>query len=165
MPARTWGRLPIFLKQWNSFDKEGNVRTAEITADMARYRKMDLGGDAIVLGGFFRLSRASDPGAVKHTVSRLIGERNMKHPLGYPSAGSVFKNPAHHSSWKLINDAGLKGKRIGGAMVSELHTNFIINVDNATSEDVRSLIEHVQDEVYAQFGITLEPEVKMVGDF
>jgi UDP-N-acetylmuramate dehydrogenase len=98
-------------------------------------------------------------------VSRLISERGVKHPLGYPSAGSVFKNPEGYSSWKLINDAGLKGKRIGGAMVSELHTNFIINVDNATSEEVRSLIVCVQDEVYAQFGVRLEPEVKLVGEF
>ncbi len=146
-------------------DGSGELRTAEITTDMAHYRKMDLGRDAIVLGGFFRLSKSPDPGTVRQTVSRLISERNMKHPMGYPSAGSVFKNPANHSSWKLINDAGLKGKRIGGAMVSELHTNFIINVDNATSEDVRSLIEYVRHEVHEQFGVTLEPEVRMVGDF
>lgn len=159
------GTFAGVLEAVDFIDGDGRFRTAEITGDMAHYRKMDLGEDAIILGGLFRLNKALDPEAVKQTVSGLIRERGVKHPIGYPSAGSVFKNPPHHSSWKLIHDAGLQGKRIGGAMVSELHTNFIINVDNATSGDVRSLILYVQDEVYRRFGIRLEPEVKMVGDF
>ncbi|HQP48093.1 MAG TPA: UDP-N-acetylmuramate dehydrogenase [Spirochaetota bacterium] len=159
------GTFADILETVEFLDGGGLVQTMEVTRDKAHYRKIDLGDDAIVLGGYFRLRRASDPDAARNTVSRLISERGVKHPLGYPSAGSVFKNPDGYSSWKLINDAGLKGKRIGGAMVSELHTNFIINVDNATSEDVRSLIVCVQNEVYARFGVRLEPEVKLVGEF
>ncbi len=85
--------------------------------------------------------------------------------MQYPSAGSSFKNPEGHSSWKLVNDAGLKGKTMGGAMVSDLHTNFIINTGNATSADIRGMIELVQQTVEKQYGILLHPEVRMIGEF
>ena len=85
--------------------------------------------------------------------------------MDYPSAGSVFKNPQGHSSWKLIADAGLKGRAVGGARVSDLHTNFIINADNATSQDIRNLVCLIQETVYDKFGVGLEPEIKMIGEF
>ena len=76
-----------------------------------------------------------------------------------------FKNPDGHSSWKLVNDAGLKGRRIGGAMVSELHTNFIINAGGASSADIRELIETIRETVYTKYGVTLEPEIRLIGEF
>ncbi|RPI90419.1 MAG: UDP-N-acetylenolpyruvoylglucosamine reductase, partial [Spirochaetales bacterium] len=79
--------------------------------------------------------------------------------------GSVFKNPQGHSSWKLVNDAGLKSHRIGGAMVSDLHTNFIVNAGDARSADIRELIEFIRETVYIKFGVMLEPEVRLVGEF
>jgi UDP-N-acetylmuramate dehydrogenase len=102
--------------------------------------------------------------SVKGRIVDILNERRMKHPLDYPSAGSVFKNPDGYSSWKLINDAGLKGKRIGGAAISELHTNFIINIDNARSSDIISLIDHIKERVFAKFNIPLEPEVRVIGE-
>ncbi len=91
--------------------------------------------------------------------------RVEKQPLEYPSAGSTFKRPEGYFAGKLIEDAGLRGYTVGGAQVSEKHCGFVINKDKATAEDVLQLIKDVQDKVYAQFQVKLEPEVKMVGEF
>jgi len=146
-------------------DAEGNARTVKIDRSMSSYRHMNIDAGAIVTGARFRLARTEDPGRVRERVEDILADRKGKHPLEYPSAGSVFKNPDGHSSWKLIDEAGLKGARIGGAAVSTLHTNFIINIDNATSRDVRELIDLVRETVQKKFGIELETEVKMIGSF
>jgi len=80
-----------------------------------------------------------------------------------PSAGSIFKNKEGHPSWKYIDDAGLRGFRIGGAAVSEKHSNFIVNTGNATASDVKQLIDVVMKTVYEKRGVTLEPEVESWG--
>lgn len=85
-------------------------------------------------------------------------------PLKEPSAGSVFRNPEGRHAAKLIEEAGLKGCRIGGAQVSPLHANFIINTGNATASDVLALIEHIQTVVEERFGVRLVPEVRVVGE-
>lgn len=85
-------------------------------------------------------------------------------PLQLPCAGSTFRNPEHHHAAKLIEEAGLKGTRIGGAEVSTLHANFIINTGQATADDVLTLIEHIQTTVHEKYGIQLTPEVKLVGE-
>ncbi|HNR90219.1 MAG TPA: UDP-N-acetylmuramate dehydrogenase [Spirochaetota bacterium] len=146
-------------------DGAGALRDLPVTKEMSTYRRLRIDDDSIIIAGAFRLPRAEDPASVRETIAGLLRERAGKHPLDYPSAGSVFKNPEGHSSWKLINDAGLKGTRIGGAMVSELHTNFIINYDNATARDIRDLIEHVRETVQAKFQVRLETEVRMLGEF
>ena len=93
------------------------------------------------------------------------GRRKEKQPLEYPSAGSTFKRPEGYFAGKLIMDAGLRGFRIGGAQVSEKHCGFVINVGNASSADVREVIDEVRERVKQQFGVTLEPEVIFLGDF
>jgi UDP-N-acetylmuramate dehydrogenase len=85
--------------------------------------------------------------------------------MEFPSAGSVFKNPEGLSSWKLINDSGLKGFSAGGAMVSEKHTNFIINTGNASSSDIHRLVKHIQETVYKHFSVNLETEIRFLGEF
>ena len=92
----------------------------------------------------------------------LQERRREKQPLEMPSAGSTFKRPEGHFAGKLIADAGLKGASIGGAQVSEKHAGFVVNAGGATAADVRALIHHVQDEVERQFGVRLEPEVRML---
>ena len=82
-----------------------------------------------------------------------------------PSAGSTFKRPEGYFAGKLIEDAELKGFSIGGAQVSEKHSGFVVNTGDATAQDVLSLIKHIQDTVYAKFGVKLETEVKLVGEF
>ena len=105
-----------------------------------------------------------DETQVRQTMLELAAKRREKQPLEYPSAGSTFKRPEGFYAGKLIEDAGLRGKKIGGAMVSEKHCGFIINEGNATAKDVTELIEFVRKTVYERFGVLLEPEVIFVGD-
>ena len=95
----------------------------------------------------------------------LREKRVSKQPLEYPSAGSTFKRPKGYFAGKLIQDAGLRGFRVGGACVSEKHSGFVINIDHATADDVVSLMEQVDEKVRAQFGVGLEPEVRRIGEF
>lgn len=101
---------------------------------------------------------------IKAQMMELSKRRKDKQPLEYPSAGSTFKRPEGHFAGKLIEDAGLKGYRFGGAMVSEKHAGFVINYDNATATDILNVMDHVKKEVYMRFGVELEPEVKIVGE-
>lgn len=101
---------------------------------------------------------------IKDVIKELTTKRTTKQPLHLPSAGSTFKRPPDHFAGKLIQDAGLKGVKVGGAQVSELHSGFIVNVGNATAKDVYDLIKLVQKTVEDKFGVTLNPEVKMIGD-
>jgi UDP-N-acetylmuramate dehydrogenase len=146
-------------------DKEGDTAVQAIAKDAAGYRTMGIPDGHVVLGGFFRLPKTTDKSSVKGKIDAILRERKQKHPLDYPSAGSVFKNPSGYSSWKLINDAGLKGKRIGGACVSELHTNFIINTGGASSLDILHLIDHIKETVSSTLNILLEAEIKILGEF
>lgn len=129
------------------------------------YRKSMLPDGAIVIRAECTLKPAKDPKEVKNIVKEIIRERKQKHPLDYPSAGSVFKNPDGKSSWKLINDAGLRGYSIGGAKVSELHTNFIVNTGKATAMDIKHLVEFIQETVLKLYDIHLEPEIRFIGEF
>ena len=97
-------------------------------------------------------------------VSYYTASRNAKQPVSFPSAGSTFKRPEGFFAGKLIEDAGLKGYKIGGAEVSTLHAGFIINSGDATSKDILDLIEFVQKTVKDKYGVMLEPEVKIIGE-
>ena len=106
-----------------------------------------------------------DQQEIRARMRDLADRRISKQPLEYPSAGSTFKRPEGYFAGKLIMDAGLRGYRVGGAMVSEKHCGFVINENNATAADVRVLMNDVTDKVKEKFGVTLEPEVKLLGDF
>lgn len=106
-----------------------------------------------------------DRDAIRAKMNELNALRREKQPLSLPSAGSVFKRPPGYFAGKLIQDAGLRGYRIGGAQVSEKHCGFIVNVGGATASDVLQLIRHVQKEVKAQFGVELETEVRIIGEW
>jgi UDP-N-acetylmuramate dehydrogenase len=159
------GSFADILVDVDIVDGEGCARTIGIDRSMTSYRSMNIDRGAVVTGARFRMKRTDDTALVRARVREILADRKGKHPLDYPSAGSVFKNPEGHSSWKLIDEAGLKGARIGGAAVSTLHTNFIINLDNATSRDVRDLIDLVRETIRSRFGIGLEAEVKIIGSF
>lgn len=102
---------------------------------------------------------------INSIMSDLNLKRKTKQPLHLPSAGSTFKRPPGYYAGKLIEDAGLRGFSLGGAQVSELHCGFVVNKGNATARDVYDLIKHVQQTVFNQFGVTVETEVKMLGEF
>ena len=114
-----------------------------------------------VLEAEFHLERG-DRGDIRAQMEALGRRRREKQPLEYPSAGSTFKRPEGHFAGTLIEQCGLKGCRVGGAQVSEKHAGFIINTGGATCADVLSLIGRIQETVYKQTGVRLEPEVKMV---
>ncbi len=106
-----------------------------------------------------------DKSEILDYMKELREQRTAKQPLEYPSAGSTFKRPEGYFAGKLIQDAGLRGYRVGGAQVSEKHCGFVVNCGGATATDIRKLIGDVQIEVEKQFQVRLEPEVKMVGEF
>lgn len=106
-----------------------------------------------------------DEAEIRSKMKELNEKRAEKQPLQYPSAGSTFKRPEGYFAGKLIMDAGLRGYQVGGAQVSEKHCGFVINKGDATAADICQLMQDVADKVQAQFGVVLEPEVKMIGEF
>ena len=129
------------------------------------YRKSRVADEGlVVISATFKLV-PDMPASIRGRMDEYQRRREEKQPLEMPSAGSTFKRPAGHFAGKLIQDAGLAGASVGGAQVSTKHCGFVVNTGGATAADVRGLIEHVQDTVFEQFGVKLEPEVRMVGQF
>ena len=118
----------------------------------------------IVLEAVFELTKGSKE-AISSQMRELAKKRREKQPLEYPSAGSTFKRPEGNFAAKLIEDAGLKGFSVGGAMISEKHSGFVVNYNDATAEDVMELCRQVREKVKALNGIELEMEVKRLGEF
>ena len=118
----------------------------------------------VVLSALLNLQKG-DEKEITDLMTQLALKRKEKQPLEYPSAGSTFKRPAGYFAGKLIQDAGLKGYQIGGAQVSEKHAGFIINRESATAADIAALIRHVQETVFEQSGVRLEPEIRFLGEF
>ena len=118
----------------------------------------------IIFGGVFKSEKGDTKKAWK-IINENLEKRKNSQPLEYPSAGSVFKNPEGLSAGKLIDECGLKGYKVGGAQISEKHANFIINLDNATSSDIISLIEIVKEKVKKEKGIDLELEQEIVKEY
>lgn len=108
--------------------------------------------------------RPGDAAEIRRTMNDLNGRRREKQPLEFPSAGSTFKRPEGHFAGALIEQAGLKGARVGGAMVSEKHAGFLINAGGATARDILALIELVRTRVLEASGVSLEPEVRIMGE-
>ena len=134
------------------------------------YRNLSFGKDIktsqgrpIILEGSFCLY-PFDATTLKKEAEEILRMRSKKQPVSFPSAGSFFKNPEQgKAAGRLIEKAGLKGKKIGGAQVSEKHANFIINTGGASASDILGLMEFIQETVFKTFNIKLEPEVKIVG--
>lgn len=120
--------------------------------------------NGIVLKTVFRLEEA-DESLIRTKMELLKNQRAQKQPLEYASAGSTFKRPKGYFAGKLIMDSGLRGFQVGGAQVSEKHCGFVINRGDATAEDILTLIRHVQKTVKEKFGVDLETEVRMIGEF
>jgi UDP-N-acetylmuramate dehydrogenase len=145
-------------------DLYGNVmRLSRDELELSYRNSIVQKNDYIVLQAAFKL----EPGNyedIKNRMDELNRRRADKQPLNYPSAGSTFKRPEGYFAAKLIEDSGLKGLSCGGAMVSEKHSGFIINFDNATTKDILKLIEMVQKAVYDKFNVFIEPEIKIIGE-
>jgi UDP-N-acetylmuramate dehydrogenase len=126
------------------------------------YRTSRVGPSECVLSASFRLSNRKKED-MRKDMDYVYSERKKRHPMEFPSAGSVFKSVAGQPAWKFIQQAGLRGLAMGGAMISDKHANFIINTGGATAEDVKHLIHRIKKEVFEKTGVTLEEEVELWG--
>lgn len=159
------GEMKDVLEQVTVLTKEGELLTLPREELEMGYRTSRVAKNRyIVLEAVIRL-RYGEQKQIRETMNELKEKRTTKQPLEYPSAGSTFKRPEGYFAGKLIEDAGLRGFQVGGAQVSEKHCGFVINKDNATAAEVRELIRQVSERVKANSGVTLEPEVKMLGEF
>ena len=164
MNAGAWGsELKDVIESVSLLNGEGNLKSCKREALQFQYRNLALPGGSCIAGGVFMLARGSRE-AVEGRIREILRTRAGKHPLEYRNAGSIFKNPKGMPAGKIIEEAGLKGTRIGGAQVSEKHGNFIVNLGSATARDIIGLIELVQEKVLEAKGIALEPEVKIIGE-
>ncbi len=128
-----------------------------------RYRRLELPAQALVLSATFVLS-VDEPAAIRERMREYLDRRLATQPVNEPSCGSVFKNPEGDQAGRLIDAAGLKELRVGGAEISGLHANFIVNRGGATASDVLALIARATEEVETRFGVRLETDVRMLGE-
>jgi len=126
------------------------------------YRRSGL-GEGIVLGCVLKLDK-DDPARLKTEIAELLRRRKAGTPFDQPCCGSVFKNPTESTAGRLIDQCGLKGRKLGGAEISRLHANYIVNKGNASADDVLKLIDIARTAVFKEFGVELELEVKVLGE-
>lgn len=127
------------------------------------YRRSALTEKTVLLEALLRLDTVERK-PLEARFDKCLAKKREAHGVGYPNAGSVFKNPQGGSAWRLIDEAGLRGRRIGDAEISTRHANFIVNRGRATAHDIISLMELVVETVRRQSGVLLEPEVRIVGE-
>ena len=127
------------------------------------YRRLDLNQGDLVLSATFQLE-SRDQEVTEEEIRKDLELRRSKHNVGFPSAGSFFKNPAGQASWKLIDAAGMRGVSEGGALVSPVHSNFLVNTGSATATDFLRLSARVKEAVLENCGVVLEEEVRIVGE-
>jgi UDP-N-acetylmuramate dehydrogenase len=145
---------------------DGTVKTMGLEEMQYSYRTSILQRqERWVAQATFQLKPGADPSSVQQFTSRCLHQRRDTQPYDMPSCGSVFRNPEPEKAARLIEQAGLKGFRIGGAQVANRHANFILNAGGATASDIFNLINHVQGVVSDRWDLHLEPEVRMLGEF
>lgn len=157
------GEMKDVLFSCTHLDREGRVETLKKEDLALSYRHSVYSENgAVILSLRLHLKRG-EPERIDAEMADYLSRRRAKQPLEFPSAGSVFKRPEGHFAGALIEGCGLKGKRIGGAQVSEKHAGFIVNCGGATSEDVRRLIALIQETVLRETGVSLACEIRLVG--
>ncbi|WP_374394272.1 UDP-N-acetylmuramate dehydrogenase [Tabrizicola sp.] len=164
------------LEEVRVVTRDGRIETLAASVLDLRYRQSELPAGAVIVQAVFRAG-AGDPAALEARMAEQIAKRDASQPTKERSAGSTFRNPAGRSStgraddshelkaWKVIDDAGMRGARLGGAQMSVMHSNFLINAGGATAADLENLGEEVRKKVYQSSGITLEWEIMRVGEF
>jgi len=142
--------------------RDGQTETLQRNQLNITYRHTALPAKALVISGTFMLNR-DEPEMIRERMRSMRKQRSSTQPLALPNCGSVFKNPEGDHAARLIEAAGLKGKKVGNARISSTHANFIVNEGKASSEDVLTLILMAQHAVEEKFGVRLEPEVRILG--
>lgn len=142
-------------------DRQGNIRTlsAEEMGYSYRHSILEESGELVISAVFCLQEKPVEE--IRELMRQLMAKRSASQPLDLPSAGSAFKRPEGGYAAALIDQAGLRGYRVGGAAVSEKHAGFAVNLQDATAEDVKKLLQNVSDIVYEKSGIRLEPEVRI----
>ena len=156
--GETWSHV-LFVE---TVDRQGVLHRRDKDAYDISYRSVRGPGEEWFLAATFRFRE--DAKASTADIKALLARRKASQPIGLPSCGSVFRNPPGDHAARLIESAGLKGRRIGGAEVSEKHANFIINAGGASALDIERLIDFVRDTVEQVHGIRLQPEVRVIGE-
>lgn len=156
------GEMKDVLVKINHINEDGTDGFTEGDEMDLSYRHSAYSSEKKIITSVELKLQNGDKEEIEAKMKDFLGRRKDKQPLEYPSAGSVFKRPEGYFAGALIEQSGLKGKRIGGAMVSEKHAGFIINYDNATTSDVLELIDFCRETVKDKFGVTLEAEIKSV---
>jgi UDP-N-acetylmuramate dehydrogenase len=147
----------------HAVDERGAIVVRDNAQCGFRYRHSDIPATDVVTRAQLKL-KPRPRGEIELAVRELRDRRKSREPHGVPNAGSIFKNPPNDYAGRLIEQCGLKGRRVGGAEVSPVHANWLVNADNATAKDFLALVEIVRAAVVERFGIRLELEVKVVGE-
>jgi len=164
MNAGAFGNeIGAWVREVRFVDPQGEIQVIDRSRLTFSYRALRLEKGIVIAQVGFRMKQTTEK-RVLERISACLKRRKASQPLEYSSAGSVFKNPANDYAGRLIEEAGLKGKRIGGAMISDKHANFIINTGGATAADIFSLIHTAKEAVSRTSGIELKMEIRVVGD-
>ena len=163
MNAGSFGKeIGDWVKEINVITAGGDIVARNRSQLQFSYRALHMEKKSVIIGACLKV----DIEGMKTVTKRIAGylkRRKESQPIEYPSAGSVFKNPPNDYAGRLIEHAGLKGKKIGGAMISEKHANYIVNTGDATAKDILGLLSLTQGKVKKETGVKLEPEIKVVG--
>jgi UDP-N-acetylmuramate dehydrogenase len=163
MNAGAWGRdMAGIVQEIELMTGEGNLNRKDRSGLDFSYRHLGIRPGSVIVRAGLRV-REENPLKISSAVAANLKEKKAKQPLEYPSAGSVFKNPPNDHAGRLIDSAGLKGARVGGAMISEKHANFIVNAGGAKAADILSLAALARERVREKTGIDLELEIIVVG--
>lgn len=156
------GETKDVLVEARAVDRGGAIHVYDNAGMGFTYRHCSVPGDQIFTHAIFE-GRRGDPAEIAQEMKNVADYREANQPIKSRTGGSTFKNPPGHSAWKLIDAAGCRGLRVGGAHMSEMHCNFLINDQGATAADVERLGETVRERVFANSGIMLEWEIKRIG--
>ena len=159
------GEMKDIIMDVDVITREGEYRRLTLEELELSYRHSCIIENEYIVVRARLMLQEKDEAQIRLVMEDLKNKRIEKQPLNFPSAGSTFKRPEGYFAGKLIMDAGLRGYSVGGAQVSEKHCGFVVNKGGATASDVVKLMNDVRDKVMEEFGVELEPEVKMIGEF
>ncbi len=158
------GEISQVLKEAQVLTFDGEIKTIKNEEMNFGYRQsIFMHNDYVILSCIIELKKGNRE-EIEQKIKELTKKRTEKQPLNFPSAGSAFKRPEGYFAGKLIEDSGLKGYSVGGAKISEKHAGFIVNFNKATAQDVLELIKYTQEKVFENFGVRIEPEIKLTGE-
>jgi UDP-N-acetylmuramate dehydrogenase len=164
MNAGAYGKeIEDVIQTVSLLNTDGQKKTLRREEIAFGYRTSGLPSGSIILDAQFKLEKGQQ-GEIKGKINEILKSRQEKHPINFPSAGSIFKNLSGQAAGRIIEEMGMKGMKVGDAQISDKHANFIVNKGKATASDVLELIALIQAKAEKEKGVSLEPEVVIVGE-